>query len=140
MKMKSKMPIQNSLQYQIVEKIKQELDIQEYDVLDILPLFFKNHRIRSNKVIGVRLTKYGLTLMQKSFSCYKFKLDNFKLSNKAVVKLDQTMQWPYFIDNKQLVLFSEKDSVILKLKGQNLEKWLLGLRKPKNPKKADTDK
>ena len=76
--------------------------------------------------------------MQKSFSCYKFKLDNFKLSNKAVVKLDQTMQWPYFIDNKQLVLFSEKDSVILKLKGQNLEKWLNGLREPKNSKKDDS--
>ena len=135
MKMKSKMAIQNSLQYKIVDKIKQELDITQYSVLDIMPLFFKNHRIRGNKVIGVRLTKYGLTLMEKSFTCYNFKLDNFKLSNKAVIKLDQTMQWPYFVDNKKLVLFSEKDSVILKLKGQNLEKWLQGLRKPKNPTK-----
>ena len=132
MKMKSKMAIQNSLQYKIVDKIKQELDISQYSVLDIMPLFFKNHRIRGNKIIGVRLTKYGLTLMEKSFTCYNFKLDNFKLSNKAVVKLDQTMQWPYFVDNKKLVLFSEKDSIILKLKGQNLEKWLQGLRKPKN--------
>ena len=132
MKMKSKMAIQNSLQYKIVDKIKQELDISQYSVLDIMPLFFKNHRIRGNKVIGVRLTKYGLTLMEKSFTCYNFKLDNFKLSNKAVVKLDQTMQWPYFVDNKKLVLFSEKDSIILQLKGQNLEKWLQGLCKPKN--------
>ena len=137
MKMKSKMAIQNSLQYKIVDKIKQELDINQYSVLDIMPLFFKNHRIRGNKVIGVRLTKYGLTLMEKSFTCYNFKLDNFKLSNKAVVKLDQTMQWPYFVDNKKLVLFSEKDSIILKLKGQNLEKWLQGLRKPKNPIKDE---
>ena len=137
MKMKSKMTIQNSIPYQIVEKIKQELDINQYSVLEILPLFFKNHRIRGNKVIGVRLTKYGLTLMQKSFTCYNFKLENFKLSNKAVVKLDQTMQWPYFVDNKKLVLFSEKDSIILKLKGQNLEKWLQGLRKPKNPTKDE---
>ncbi len=88
------MPIQNSLQYQIVDKVKQELDINEYSVLDILPLFFKNHRIRGNKVIGVRLTKYGLTLMQKSFTCYNFNLENFKLSNNAVVKLDQTIQSP----------------------------------------------
>lgn len=133
MKMKSKMAIQNSIQYQIIEKIRQELDINEYSVLEIMPLFFKNHRIRTNKVTGVRLTKYGLTLMEKSFTCYNFKLENFKLSNKAVVKLDQTMQWPYFVDNKKLVLFSEKDSIILKLKGQNLEKWLQGLRKPKKP-------
>lgn len=127
------MAIQNSIQYQIIEKIRQELDINEYSVLEIMPLFFKNHRIRTNKVTGVRLTKYGLTLMEKSFTCYNFKLENFKLSNKAVVKLDQTMQWPYFVDNKKLVLFSEKDSIILKLKGQNLEKWLQGLRKPKKP-------
>ena len=138
MKMKSKMAIQNSIQYQIIEKIRQELDINEYSVLEIMPLFFKNHRIRTNKVTGVRLTKYGLTLMEKSFTCYNFKLENFKLSNKAVVKLDQTMQWPYFVDNKKLVLFSEKDSIILKLKGQNLEKWLQGLRKPKNPTKDDS--
>jgi hypothetical protein len=132
------MAIQNSIQYQIIEKIRQELDINEYSVLEIMPLFFKNHRIRTNKVTGVRLTKYGLTLMEKSFTCYNFKLENFKLSNKAVVKLDQTMQWPYFVDNKKLVLFSEKDSIILKLKGQNLEKWLQGLRKPKNPTKDDS--
>ena len=137
-KMKSKMAIQNSIQYQIIEKIRQELDINEYSVLEIMPLFFKNHRIRTNKVTGVRLTKYGLTLMEKSFTCYNFKLENFKLSNKAVVKLDQTMQWPYFVDNKKLVLFSEKDSIILKLKGQNLEKWLQGLRKPKKPTKDDS--
>ena len=136
--MKSKMAIQNSIQYQIIEKIRQELDINEYSVLEIMPLFFKNHRIRTNKVTGVRLTKYGLTLMEKSFTCYNFKLENFKLSNKAVVKLDQTMQWPYFVDNKKLVLFSEKDSIILKLKGQNLEKWLQGLRKPKNPTKDNS--
>ena len=49
------------------------------------------------------------------------------------------MQWPYFVDNKKLVLFSEKDSIILKLKGQNLEKWLQGLRKPKNPNKNIPD-
>ena len=42
------------------------------------------------------------------------------------------------IDNKKLVLFSEKDSVILKLKGQNLEKWLNGLREPKNPDKDNS--
>jgi hypothetical protein len=132
------MAIQNSIQYQIIEKIRQELDINEYSVLEIMPLFFKNHRIRTNKVTGVRLTKYGLTLMEKSFTCYNFKLENFKLSNKAVVKLDQTMQWPYFVDNKKLVLFSEKDSIILKLKGQNLEKWLQGLRKPKKPTKDDS--
>ena len=132
------MSLQNSLQYQIVSKLKQELDIAEYDVPELLGIIFKNCRIRSNSVTGVRLSKFGLKLMEKSFTCYNFPLQNFILTNKAVVKMDRTMLWPYYIDNKKLVLFSEKDSVILKLKGQNLEKWLNGLREPKNSKKDDS--
>ena len=132
------MSLQNSLQYQIVSKLKQELDIAEYDVPELLGIIFKNCRIRSNSVTGVRLSKFGLKLMEKSFTCYNFPLQNFILTNKAVVKMDRTMLWPYYIDNKKLVLFSEKDSVIFKLKGQNLEKWLNGLREPKNSKKDDS--
>jgi hypothetical protein len=132
------MSLQNSLQYQIVSKLKQELDMSEYAVIELINIIFKNCRIRSNSVTGVRLSKFGLKVMEKSFTSYPFKLENFLLTNKAVVKMDRTMQWPYYIDNKKLVLFSEKDSVILKLKGQNLEKWLTGLREPKNPTKDDS--
>ncbi len=132
------MNLQNSLQYQIVSKLKQELDIAEYDATELISIIFKNCRIRSNTVTGVRLSKFGLKLMEKTFTSYPFTLDNFLLTNKAVVKMDRTMQWPYYIDNKKLVLFSEKDSIILKLKGQNLEKWLNGLRTPKNPKEDDS--
>jgi hypothetical protein len=128
------MSLQNSLQYQIVSKLKQELDMSEYAVIELINIIFKNCRIRSNSVTGVRLSKFGLKVMEKSFTSYPFKLENFLLTNKAVVKMDRTMQWPYYIDNKKLVLFSEKDSVILKLKGQNLEKWLTGLREPKSDK------
>ena len=131
------MNLQNSLQYQIVSKLKQELDIAEYDATELISIIFKNCRIRSNTVTGVRLSKFGLKLMEKTFTSYPFTLDNFLLTNKAVVKMDRTMQWPYYIDNKKLVLFSEKDSIILKLKGQNLEKWLNGLRTPKNPTKDE---
>ena len=128
------MSLQNSLQYQIVSKLKQELDMSEYAVIELINIIFKNCRIRSNSVTGVRLSKFGLKVMEKSFTSYPFKLENFLLTNKAVVKMDRTMQWPYYIDNKKLVLFSEKVSVTLKLKGQNLEKWLTGLREPKSDK------
>ena len=134
------MSLQNSLQYQIVAKLKTELDIAEYDVTELISILFKNCRIRKSSVTGVRLSKFGLKLMEKSFTSYPFALENFLLTNKAVVKMDRTMVWPYYIDNKKLVLFSEKDSVILKLKGQNLEKWLNGLREPKKPDSDDTSK
>ena len=125
------MSLKSSLQYQIVNNLKKELDIQEYDIPELMGIIFKNCRVKSESVTGVRLSKFGLKLMEKSYTCYHFPLNNFILTNKAVVKMDRTMLWPYYIDNKKLVLFSEKDSVILKLKGQNLEKWLNGLREPK---------
>lgn len=137
-RMTSVMSLQNSLQYQIVAKLKKELDIAEYDIPELIAILFKNCRIRKNGVTGVRLSKFGLKLMEKSFTSYPFKLENFLLTNKAVVKMDRTMVWPYYIDNKKLVLFSEKDSVILKLKGQNLEKWLNGLREPKKSNSDDS--
>ena len=133
------MKIQNSLQYQITSKLKEELDIAEYDITELIGVIFKNCRIRSNSISGVRLSKFGLKLMEKSFTSYNFPLENFILTNKAVIKMDRTMLWPYYIDNKKLVLFSEKDSIILKLKGQNLEKWLNGLREPKISNKDDTN-
>ena len=139
MKKKSAMSLKSSLQYQIVSKLKQELDINEYDIPELMGIIFKNCRIKSDSVSGVRLSKFGLKLMEKSYTCYHFSLNNFILTNKAVVKMDRTMLWPYYIDNKKLVLFSEKDSVILKLKGQNLEKWLNGLKEPKNPDTQDPD-
>tara|TARA_B100001057_G_scaffold238134_1_gene238443 strand:+ start:1583 stop:1960 length:378 start_codon:yes stop_codon:yes gene_type:complete len=125
------MSLKSSLQYQIVNNLKKELDIQEYDIPELMGIIFKNCRVKTESVTGVRLSKFGLKLMEKSYTCYHFPLNNFILTNKAVVKMDRTMLWPYYIDNKKLVLFSEKDSVILKLKGQNLEKWLNGLREPK---------
>jgi hypothetical protein len=133
------MSLKSSLQYQIVSKLKQELDINEYDIPELMGIIFKNCRIKSDSVTGVRLSKFGLKLMEKSYTCYHFSLNNFILTNKAVVKMDRTMLWPYYIDNKKLVLFSEKDSVILKLKGQNLEKWLNGLREPKKSDTQDPD-
>ena len=90
-------------------------------------VIFKNHRIRGNKVYQeLGLSKFGVnTYGERVLHAYNFKLENFKLSNKAVVKIDQDYACGLtYIDNKKLVLFSEKDSVILKLKGQNLEKWL----------------
>ena len=65
MNKKSRMGLQSSLQFQIVSKLKNELDIQEYDVLELIPIIFKNARIRKQTITGVRLTKYGLTVMLK---------------------------------------------------------------------------
>ena len=80
------MKIQNSLQYQIVSKLKQELDIAEYDVTELLNVIFKNCRIRSNSISGVRLSKFGVKLMEKSFTSYNFPLENFILTNKALAQ------------------------------------------------------
>ena len=50
------MKIQNSLQYQITSKLKEELDIAEYDITELIGVIFKNCRMRSNSISGVRLS------------------------------------------------------------------------------------
>ena len=60
------MSLKSSLQYQIVSKLKQELDINEYDIPELMGIIFKNCRIKSNSVC-VRL-QFGLKLMEKSYS------------------------------------------------------------------------
>ena len=57
------MSLKSSLQYQIVSKLKQELDINEYDIPELMGIIFKNCRIKSDSVSGVRLSKFGLKLM-----------------------------------------------------------------------------
>ena len=53
------MSLKSSLQYKIVSKLKQELDINEYDIPELMGIIFKNCRVKSESVTGVRLSKFG---------------------------------------------------------------------------------
>ena len=56
MRNKSALSLKSSLQYKIVSKLKQELDINEYDIPELMGIIFKNCRVKSESVTGVRLS------------------------------------------------------------------------------------
>ena len=45
----------------------------------------------------------------------------------VLLKLHQHMKWPYYLDKKILALFSEEDTMWLKMVGNDIEKFAKGL-------------
>lgn len=72
----------------------------------------------------LRLTKYGCKLLVDKLEHWK--LDSIELKTKHILALQQHMQYPYYIDKKQLILFSKRDAFLARLAGS--ESWLNNLQ------------
>ena len=70
----------------------------------------------------LRLTKYGKNLLSKQYNAYQF--ESPMLSAKNLINLLRKMNYPYYIDKKIIVLFTEKDAFVAKLAGA--QGWLDG--------------
>ena len=116
-----------SLQYQIAVKMMQEHEtLQQYTIIDVCYMLFKNLQISDNTCTGLRLTKLGNTLLKEKYDTYKFPVSE-GIHNRLLLRLHDKMQWPYFLDRKNLWLFSEDDAMWLKLVSNDIEKFAKGL-------------
>ena len=70
----------------------------------------------------LRLTKIGLKLLSKEYD--KWVVDPPVLSAGNLIQLLRKMKYPYYIDRKKMVLFTEKDAFLAKLAGT--QGWLDG--------------
>ena len=120
--------LRNSIQYKITNQLREELGIEEYETEDLLYQIFKNFRLSPNNVTGLRLSPYGLKIMKKVYDYYQYKIQDIKITSNIVIKMDKVMKFPYYVDGKQMVLFSGKDAFMLKLRGNDFNKWLKSLR------------
>jgi hypothetical protein len=112
-----------SLQYQIALKMMQEHDtLQQYTIIDVCYMIFKNLQISETTFTGLRLTKLGNTLLKQHYDTYKFPVSE-GIHNRLLLRLHDKMQWPYFLDRKTLWLFSEDDAMWLKLVSNDIEKF-----------------
>jgi hypothetical protein len=76
---------------------------------------------------GLRLTRLGYELLRREFDHYAFAINKeTKVTPKHILRLDREMTWPYYLTSKQIVLFSEEDSVIFKLV-DGYENWINSL-------------
>ena len=73
---------------------------------------------------GLRLTSLGYQLLRREYDHYPFPIEKeSKVTARHILALDKEMQWPYYLTQKQIVLFSEEDSVVLKLVG-GYDNWI----------------
>lgn len=115
--------MRNSLQFQIAEKLLEvNKDFKKYNNIEICYMIFKNLQISDNNISGLRLTKLGFNILKKQYDNYTFSVSE-GIHKRLVLVLHKKMKWPYYLDSKQLVLFSEDDAMWLKLVGNDIEKF-----------------
>ena len=84
------------------------------DYLTVKEIFKNTHTLR--------LTKYGKNLLSKQYDAYQF--ESPTLSARNLINLLRKMNYPYYVDKKIIVLFTEKDAFVAKLAGA--QGWLDG--------------
>ena len=90
------------------------ISIIDRDYLTVKEVFKNTHTLR--------LTKYGKNLLSKQYDAYQF--ESPMLSAKNLINLLRKMNYPYYVDKKIIVLFTEKDAFVAKLAGA--QGWLDG--------------
>jgi hypothetical protein len=64
---------------------------------------------------SLRLSATGFVAVKKIFTAYSFEMPtNMKSKHQAALS---KMEYPYFLTSKRLILFSEMDSMMVKLHG-----------------------
>jgi hypothetical protein len=71
----------------------------------------------------LRLRKYGRDHMAKAYSSWKFDAPT-KITSGMLLNLFNKMEYPYYLDKRMVVLFSEQDAFMCKMAG--FESWLEG--------------
>lgn len=88
----------------------------EYKKLDLA--MFQSHT-------SLRLKRTGYMLLKTIYANEKFPLEK-KLTGRELLTLKNHVGWPYFlpVDQSYIVLFTIKESFLLRLQGGNVKKWL----------------
>ena len=116
------------IQYQIIHWITQRLrkPISEFSELSIQDKCFRvysNFRIKEDIPHGLKLTTFGKNLLGRFFDQYKYENDCL-LNGKVLLKLDEAMIWPYYVNKKNVIFFSQEDSAWFRLNGSKLESYI----------------
>jgi hypothetical protein len=76
----------------------------------------------------IRLRHFGFLIMRKFYKNESFDLDK-RLTGRELLTLRDNVGWPYFLpaNHTHIVLFTVKQSFVLKLNGGDVKKWLKNL-------------
>lgn len=84
----------------------------------VLAALFLNYRSKC----GVRLTAYGLTLLEPLGWHYEIALTTVRAID--ITQLESRLLMPYFVDNARIVLFEEDAAVLLRLTNGDLTTFI----------------
>ena len=99
------------------------LDSDEQSVKKIIPIWWCSTRKKSQG--GLQLTIKGFeAIRQAGIKEYRIKfLEPIEYSNKVIIWLDKYIDCPFFIQNEQIFVFSERMAVQLMLFSGNIYKF-----------------
>ena len=86
------------LQYQIINWLDNRITrsikgYTECNLQDKCFRVFSNFRIDNNKPVGIKLTRFGNSIMGRYFDKYDYE-NECLLNGKVLLKLDEAMTWP----------------------------------------------
>ena len=102
----------------------QNPDYTVQDLENALKTWWINHRTKPRG--GLRLTKEGFEkLVSFDYKCHKVRYEEkMQFSNRVAVWLDQNIGCPYFLNNREIYLFGERDAIQLVLFSGNIPKMI----------------
>jgi hypothetical protein len=80
----------------------------------IMRLMFSNYRGKENSR-GMRLTMFGLQVMQQFFKGTSIIVPNKKMSTVHMLYLEKSAKFPYYFSNEELIVFDDMLGFKLKL-------------------------
>lgn len=106
----------------ILKSVRQDIDLDSNNDKILLRYLFKNYRHYKDKNIGLRLTFVGNQTLRKHFQDYSYPMEG-KINNRALIALDKSMLWPYYIGKQYVSFYSKDDAAWFQLNGNNLNNF-----------------
>lgn len=98
-------------------------NLGNYTEANLMRAVFRNYRKTAGKHRGIRLTTLGNQLLRNHYVAYDYIIEH-KVSNKALLTLDQHMTWPYYVGKTRVSFYSENDAAWFTLNGNNLDDFV----------------
>ncbi len=104
----------------LYDAIKAGQDIPYYETADDLNVW---HNEQGSKH-SLRISKRGLFELKTLFKIFPIPMPKgFQVKNVHTKYLEQDLIFPYYLDNKMLILFSSQDALEIKLHDGDLDSW-----------------
>jgi len=85
----------------------------------------KTFFINSRNAQGFRLTPVGNKIFEAIFKSYRVVLDDkYVIKSSHYIFLGNWCKWPYYFDDRQIILYDADDAVLLKLSAENLDSFI----------------